>query len=98
MRAAEGLFLAYGQERGWTIRVNTVLVEGTSDQAFFRLARDFEKNISGIDLFSDELTIVAAGEGQRGGASSVVRELTVLRGLSEFILEPSVDRSIGSWV
>lgn len=89
MGSAEKLFLAYGLERGWTLSPNTVLVEGTSDQDFFQLARDLEKEESGVDLFSDGLSIVAAGIGDKGGVSGVVRELTVLRSLSEFILGPS---------
>ena len=64
-----------------------MLVEGTSDERLFALAREFEIAASGDDLYAGELSIVAAGVGDRGGVSGVIRELTVLRSLSEFVLD-----------
>lgn len=71
----------YGRSRGWDLLPRTVLVEGTSDVSLFVLAADHYRKITKKTLLTD-LNIVAAGEGDRGGAQGVVRELVVLRSLA----------------
>lgn len=72
----------YGQSLGWNLRRRTVLVEGTTDVTLFKLAARFELQRSKIELFGDELTIIAAGERDEGGAQGITRELITLRCLA----------------
>ena len=72
----------YGRSLGWKLRPRTILVEGTTDVDFFRLAGRLEREETGIDLFGDELTVIAAGEREQGGALGVCRELICLRGIA----------------
>jgi hypothetical protein len=67
----------------------TVLVEGTSDAALFRLAAESELRVHGRRLLGSDMTIVAAGEGDRGGAEGIVRELVTLRGMARTCLLPN---------
>ena len=53
----------------------------------FSLARELEIAASGNDLYTGGLSIIAPGKGDCGGVSGVVRELTILRGLSAFVLD-----------
>lgn len=76
----------YGLALGWNLKPKTVLVEGTSDVAFFQLAASLELEASGINLMGDELAIVAAGVGDRGGTRGVIRELVCLRGIAQTTL------------
>jgi len=79
----------YGLALGWNLRPKTVLVEGTSDVSFFQLAASLERKATGIDLMGDELAIVAAGVGDRGGTRGVIRELVGLRGIARTTLLPN---------
>jgi len=79
----------YAGSVGLAIKNRTVLVEGTSDADLFRLASRLEREYSGASLIGDDLAVVAAGEGDAGGALGVVRELLYLRGQSRPCLLPN---------
>lgn len=79
----------YGMAHGFAIRPRTVLVEGTTDVDLFQLAARLESKESGINLLNGDLSIVAAGEGDRGGTNGVIRELLSLRGMARTCLLPS---------
>lgn len=79
----------YGQSVGWNLCPRTVLVEGTTDAELFCLAANLEYSDSGIQLFSNGLTIVAAGEREQGGTLGVTRQLITLRCLAEASLMPN---------
>ena len=87
MRRAEDLVLAYAMARGWHIGKKTVILEGTTDENVYKLARELERDNSGTDLFAGDLCLIAAGEGEKGGTAGVVRELTRFRGLAECVLD-----------
>ncbi len=70
---------AYASAFGWKIGRRTVIVEGTTDVDLLHLAGRLEREATGGDLFDNELTFVAAGSGDDGGARGVVRELLGLR-------------------
>ena len=78
----------YGDSRGWSIRSRTVLVEGTTDEKLYQLAADHEKKNTGVDLLAD-LAIVAAGYREDGGTLGVVRQLIVMRSITQFELTPN---------
>nr|WP_321464332.1 hypothetical protein [uncultured Desulfobulbus sp.] len=76
----------YGRTLGWELRRKTVLVEGTSDVFLFKLAANLECETTGVNLIGDDLAIIAAGEGDRGGTRGVIRELIGLRAISRTVL------------
>ncbi|WP_374245895.1 hypothetical protein [Zoogloea sp.] len=78
----------YGISKRWQLRPRSVLVEGTSDVALLELAADHYFRKHSKALLAD-MSIVAAGEGDRGGTHGVIRELVVLRGLAAAYLSPS---------
>lgn len=82
------LVARYGTSRGWRLLPRSVLVEGTSDVSLFELAAKLFQLETGKEILTG-LAIVAAGEGERGGTSGVVRELVVLRGLASAYLSPA---------
>ncbi len=78
--AQENDFVAqYASSLGFSIRIRTVLVEGTTDVELFNLAARLEQEKTGIDLLKDDLAFVAAGERDRGGTKGVIRELNAFR-------------------
>jgi hypothetical protein len=78
----------YAKSLGHVIRPRTMLVEGTSDVDIFALAARLEMNHSGVQLLDDEFTLIAAGEGDRGGVNGVLREFIGLRGMARTLLLP----------
>lgn len=79
----------YATALGLAVLPRTVLVEGTSDVDLFQLAARLEHDRTGLQLVGRDLAIVAAGEGDRGGTSGVIRELLSLRGLARTCLLPN---------
>lgn len=64
-------------------------MEGVSDAELFAQAARTEYEETGIVLLGQDLAIVAAGEGQSGGTSGVIRELICLRGIGRTCLLPN---------
>ncbi|QNP78605.1 hypothetical protein [Agrobacterium tumefaciens] len=58
---------------------SNVLVEGTSDVRYMRLARDLWRRESSHDLFDSGFAVFEAGLKDDGGVQGVVRELQTLR-------------------
>ena len=82
------LVASYARARGWNLRRRTILVEGTTDEDLFALARRLEMQRSGVDLYANGLSVVASGIGDQGGAKAVVRELSALRCMAHASLTP----------
>lgn len=80
---------AYGRSLGWALCPRTVLVEGTTDENLFKLAAQIESIGTGVNLFADGLTIIAAGERDEGGTRGVCRELIRLQGFARTYLLPN---------
>lgn len=76
----------YAASKAWNLRPNIVLVEGTSDEAIFKLANDLAIAAGGL-LLGDEICIVAAGQRDRGGTYGVARELITLRSMVPLVLD-----------
>lgn len=79
----------YAKALGFDIGSRSVLVEGTTDVALFRLAARLEREKTGTDLLGGGLAFVAAGERDRGGTRGVIRELVALRGMARTCLLPN---------
>lgn len=76
----------YCRSIGFEPSRRTALTEGTTDESLFRLARNLEFAKSGIDLYGNDFTIAAAGEGNDGGTTGILRELSRLKGISRIVL------------
>lgn len=79
----------YGMALGFALLPRTVLVEGSTDVALFQLAASMQSRRTGFDLLGKDLSVVAAGERDRGGTSGVIRELISLRGMARTCMLPS---------
>ncbi|WP_065332134.1 hypothetical protein [Tritonibacter mobilis] len=74
-----GLVERYANGKGWNVGTANVLVEGTSDVRYLRLARDLWQRESHHDLFDSGFAVFEAGLKDDGGVQGVVRELQTLR-------------------
>lgn len=74
-----GLVDTYAKGKGWKVGTANVLVEGTSDVLYLRLARDLWQQESNHDLFDSGFAVFEAGLKDDGGVQGVVRELQTLR-------------------
>lgn len=74
-----GLVETYAQQKRWTVGTVNVIVEGTSDVHYMRLARDLWQRESNHDLFDSGFAVFEAGLRDDGGVQGVVRELQTLR-------------------
>lgn len=74
-----GLVERYAKGKGWNVGTANVLVEGTSDVRYLRLARDLWQRESNHDLFDSGFAVFEAGLKDDGGVQGVVRELQTLR-------------------
>ena len=71
------------------LRPRTIIVEGTSDVDLFELAARLELAETGDELLGTDLTVVAGGAQELGGATGVVRELIRLQSVSSIVLLPN---------
>ena len=76
----------YGMSKGWSLLRRIVLVEGTTDEALFKLTDELARSI-GVELLGQEISVVAAGMQDRGGTFGVGRELITLRAMAQYILD-----------
>jgi hypothetical protein len=74
-----GLVEIYATRKGWNVGTANVIVEGTSDVRYLRLARDLWQRESNHDLFDSGFAVFEAGLKDDGGVQGVVRELQTLR-------------------
>ncbi len=80
------MLAAYVASKPWVLRPNIVLVEGTTDEALFQRADELSIQAGGT-LLGNELSIVAAGQRDRGGTFGVARELITLRSMVPLVLD-----------
>lgn len=76
----------YAASKPWVLRPNIVLVEGTSDEALFRLADELSAKARRV-LLGDDICVVAAGRRDQGGTYGVARELITLRSMVPLVLD-----------
>lgn len=72
----------FARTKNFDIRPRTVFVEGTTDVELFELAAQLERENAGVDLLGEKLAIIAAGEGNLGGAKGVCRELVCFKNMA----------------
>lgn len=57
---------------GWRLAKGNVMVEGTSDVEYFKIAADLYKAASGLNLIGEDFSVFAAGERDDGGAPGIM--------------------------
>ena len=80
------ILTTYATSLGYRPARKIILVEGTTDVALYNRAARFEYEQTTIHLLGQELSIVAAGEGDAGGTHGVLQQLTTLRSLAKLCL------------
>ena len=71
------------QQIGWNVGECTVVVEGTSDVAYFERASMLYKQTHGNAILGTDFAVVAAGQRDDGGVDGVNRRLNAARQIAE---------------
>ena len=79
----KGIFEMYAERFRWPIRPFNVLVEGTSDQAYFAIASRLYERAHGKRLMGKTLGVFPVGEGDAGGADGIQDQFPTLKNLSD---------------
>ena len=77
----------FARNENFNVRPYTIFVEGVTDVRLFELAAQFEKEETGLDLLGDRLAIIAAGEGDNGGAKGVGLKLINFKYIAKYCLD-----------
>jgi hypothetical protein len=67
----------------WKISTFNILLEGTKDVGHFETAAALYYRDTGLRLLDDMLSVVAVGEGDKGGTKGMIRYFPVLRDVIE---------------
>jgi len=68
----------YANRKGWTLLRRNVMVEGDRDVRYFKRAACLYFHNSGKSLLGRDLSILAAGSGDRGGTAGIYEEFPTL--------------------
>jgi len=79
----------FAKTKNFDLRPRTVFVEGTTDVELFTLAARLEMAQTGLNLLGDKLAVIAAGDGDFGGARGVCRELVSFKNMAGGYLLPN---------
>lgn len=71
----------FGRRLGWNVSTCNLMVEGTTDVDYFRLAARLYQEDTGLSLIGDGLSVFAVGDRDRGGTPAMLRYLPALKGL-----------------
>lgn len=74
---------------GWSLSAGNVMVEGTSDVAYFELAARLHRSQSGASLLGADLSIFAAGREEDGGTYGVSEKFPTLFNLALLDQDPN---------
>jgi hypothetical protein len=56
---------------GWTIGLNNLMVEGTTDEAYLRMANERYSESCGLSLIGNDFHVFAVGERGDGGTDAI---------------------------
>jgi hypothetical protein len=79
----------YAAMCGWSLSTGNVMVEGTSDVAYFALAARLHQAQSGASLLGTDLSIFAAGLDEEGGTYGISERFPTLFNLASLDRDPS---------
>lgn len=71
----------FGRRLGWDVSTCNIMVEGTTDVIYFRVAAQLHEEATGLSLLGDGLSVFAVGDRDRGGTNAMLRYLPALKGL-----------------
>lgn len=77
----------YAAMCGWSLSTGNVMVEGTSDVAYFTLAARLHQAQSGVSLLGTDLSIFAAGLDDEGGTFGISEKFPTLFNLASLDLD-----------
>jgi hypothetical protein len=92
MTAPQGILEQYASRFGWPLLRVNMLVEGISDQTYFRLAASLYKNKNGRSLIGSDLSVFPIADGDDGGAYGIQEQFQTIRNLAKFDLDASGKR------
>jgi hypothetical protein len=69
------------QKWGWRLAKANLMVEGTSDVRFFRVASEVYERATGRRLLTGDLSVFAAGNGDEGGTYGIAERFPTLHNL-----------------
>jgi hypothetical protein len=69
---------------GWKLSDGNLMVEGTSDVAYFKLAARLYRTRAGLSLLGQDFSIFAAGLGNEGGTYGVSEKFPTLFNLASY--------------
>lgn len=79
----------YAAMCGWSLSTGNVMVEGTSDAAYFALAARLHRAQTGASLLGTDLSIFAAGLEEEGGTFGVSERFPTLFNLASLDQDPN---------
>lgn len=79
----------YAAMCGWSLSTGNVMVEGTSDVAYFALAARLHQAQSGASLLGTDLSIFAAGLEEEGGTFGISERFPTLFNLASLDQDPN---------
>jgi hypothetical protein len=80
--AGPGSFIReFGRRLGWNVSTCNIIVEGTTDVAYFKTAARLYQKTTRLTLVGDGLSVFAIGDRDAGGTDAMLRYLPALRGL-----------------
>lgn len=79
----------YAAMCGWSLCAGNVMLEGTSDVAYFNLAARLHRSQSGASLLGTDLSIFAAGLEEEGGTFGISERFPTLFNLASLDQDPS---------
>lgn len=82
----------YAAMNGWSLSTGNVMVEGTSDVAYFELAARLHRSHSGTLLLGNDLSIFAAGLEEEGGTFGISEKFPTLFNLASLDQDPNGSR------
>lgn len=82
----------FAEIKRWKLARVNVIVEGTSDVAYFDRASELHYDAFGVPLIDDDFRFLVAGERDKGGADSVAQMLVTMTQLASEDLLPDGQR------
>lgn len=71
----------FGRRLGWNVSTCNIMVEGTTDVVYLKVAARLYAEATGLSLLGDGLSVFAVGARDRGGTPAMHRYLPALKGL-----------------
>ena len=88
--AAGSMPREYAKRMGWNLAPCNLMVEGTTDERYCKLASRLHEAETGLKLIGDDFHVFAAGRGGDGGTDKIKEELRTFKSILQSEPDPSV--------